>query len=249
MFLAIARIPAGPAALQRAAGITGLAVPDVARALAGTLPRILLRATGEGPRLLEALQSAGFIAFLGEDTEVLTDARRIVARNLELTEDGLVAVDGRGQRHGCPAAAIHTLVRGHRLVESTEVTRTTQRKLSLGKALITGGLAVTKKVETTSERTTSAKEAFVVLQRDEGLPEIMLYEQRLNYQCLGAGIQPSTFANFTALLARLRSLAPHAALDDRITRPGFLVGLPPMALDPVDLALFLVSQARAHGCD
>jgi hypothetical protein len=179
---------------------------------------------------------------------VITDQRRIVARNLELSPEGLVALDGNGQRHECPGETIGTLIRGIRIWESTEVTKTVTRKLDLGKALLTSGLAVTKKVETTSERTTSTKEPFVLLQRRNGLPDIMFYERRLNYQCLGPDLQPSTYGNLVTLLARLRALAPAAPLDDRITRPGFLTGLPLMALDPVDLAVFLVTQARQRGC-
>ena len=133
-------------------------------------------------------------------------------------------------------------------METSEVIKTVVRKLDLGKALLTSGLSVTKKVETLSERTTSAKESFLLIQRRDGRPDLMLCEQRLNYQCLGPAIQPSTFGNFTALIARLRSLAPHAPLDERITRPGFMAGLPLMSVDAVDLALFLVATARSRGC-
>ena len=248
MFVAVAQVPPGPAALQQAVGITGLALADVSRALAGTLPRILLRATPEGARIAGALEAAGFTAFAAEASEVPTDRERIVARSLELSPGGIVALDGKGQRHACPAEAIDTFLRGIRLVESSEVIKTVQRKLDLGKALLTSGLSVTRKVETISERTTSTKEPFVLLQRRDGQPDLMLCERRLNYQCLGPELQPSTYGNLVALLARLRALAPEAPLDDRITRPGFLAGLPLMALDPVDLAVFLVTQARLRGC-
>lgn len=248
MFVAVAHVPPGPAALQQAAGLTGLAMADVSRALAGTLPRILLRATPEGPRIAGALEAAGFVAFAAEVAEVPTDRERIVARSLELTPGGIVALDGKGQRHGCPAEAIGAFLRGIRLVENSEVIKTVQRKLDLGKALLTSGLSVTRKVETISERTTSSKESFLLLQRRDGQPDLMLDERRLNYQCLGPELQPSTYSNQVALLARLRALAPEAPLDDRITRPGFLTGLPLMALDPVDLAVFLVTQARLRGC-
>jgi hypothetical protein len=133
-------------------------------------------------------------------------------------------------------------------LETTEVQTTTHRKVDLGKALLTGGLAVTKKVTTTTERTTEEKQAFLLILRNDDQPPIMLHERQLNYRCLGAGLQPSTFGNFTALLARLRSLAPVAPWDDRITRPGFLTGLPPLSVDPVDLAIFLVSEALSRAC-
>ena len=248
MFVAVARIPAGPAALQQAAAVTGLAVADVSRSLAGTLPRILLRATPEGEKIVGALEAAGFVAFAAEESAVLTDKQRLVARNLELSAAGLVAMDGGGQRQDCPAEAIGTFLRGIRLTESSEIIKTVERKLDLGKALLTSGLSVTKKVTTISERTTSTKEPFLLIQRRDWCPDIMLCERRLNYQCLGRELQPSTYGNLMTLIGRLRTLAPEAPLDDRITRPGYLAGLPLMALDPVDLALFLVTKARQLGC-
>jgi len=248
MFVAIALIPEGPEALAQAAALSGLARADVSRLLAGTLPRVLCRQTGEGARLVQALEGAGFVAFTGEPAAIPTDAHRVVARNLELGPQGLVAVDGRGGRHDCPYAALHTLFRGSRPLVTSETVKTTERRLAMGKALLTGGLSVTKKIETVSERTTTAKEAFILLQCGPDRPEIILYEHRLNYQCLGADLQPSTLGNQAALLARLRVLAPQAPLEDRITRPGFLAGLPTLPVDPVDLTVFLLSEARARGC-
>ncbi len=248
MFVAIARMPAQPNALSQAAHLAGMPLPDVSRALTGTLPRVLVRATEDAPRLIQALEGAGFVAFGGDPSAIPTDKERVVARDLELSSDAIIAIDGQGRRCACPVAAVAALIRGVRRVETTEVSTSTQRKLALGKALVTGGLSVTKKVTTTTERTTEEKEALLLIQRNDGQPAIVLHERRLNYRCLGAGIQPSTFGNFTALLARLRSLAQAAALDERILRPGFLTGLPPLVDDPADLALFLVTEALARNC-
>jgi len=245
MFIAVASMPADPEALRRAAGIAGVSLADASRLLAGTLPRILVRATQDGTRISAALEAAGFTVFTGDETSIPAEKDRVVARKLEFSSAGMVAIDGRGQRHECPAASISALLRGVRPVETSEIIKTTERKLDLGKALLTSGLAVTKKVETTSERTTSSKEPFILVQRSDGLPGILLYEGRINYQCLGPALQHSRFANFIALLARLQALAPDVPVDDRITRPGFLAGLPVLPVDPVDLALFLVDRARA----
>ncbi|MDE3032572.1 MAG: hypothetical protein KGI56_02815 [Acidobacteriota bacterium] len=248
MFVAVARIPDDPASLPKAAAIAGLAPVDAARLMTGTLPRVLVRGTKEGPRLVAALEAAGFIAFAAEPSAIPTDRHRVVVRNLTFTSGGFVVVDTRGQEQACPAAALAAFLRGIRHLESSETVKHTEHKLDIGKAILTSGLAITKKVEITSERRTSSREPFLLIQRNDGQPALMLYEQRLNYQGLGAGLQPSRAANFLALLARLRTLAPAAPLDDRILRPGFLTGLPPLAADPADLALFLVSEAMARGC-
>lgn len=248
MFVAVAQMPADPAAIQQAATIAGLALADASRLLAGTLPKVLVRTTAEGERITKALEEAGFVALLGDESAILGDKDRVVARNLELSPEGLVAIDGRGQRFVCPSQTITAFLRGFRRFESTEITKTTKRKLDIGKALLSGGLMLTKKVETVSETTTSVKEAFLLIQCGSGLPEIVLYEHKVNYQCLGSGLQLSTLGNQAALLARLQALAPQVPVDDRLARPGFVAGQPLMAADPVDLAIYLVTLARARGC-
>lgn len=248
MFVAITRLPEDPARLGRAAAITGLAPADASRLLAGTLPRVLLRGAPDGVRLAAELEAAGFGAFAAEPASIPTDRDRVVARNLAFAPEGFVVADGRGQSQACPTTAIAAFLRGVRQIESSETVKTTERKLDLGKAIMTSGLMITKKVETTSEQRTTTREPFLLVQRNDGQPPIMLYEHRLNYQGLGAGLQPSRAANFLALIQRLRALAPAAPLDDRILRPGYLAGLPPLAADPADLALFLVTEARARGC-
>lgn len=248
MFIAVASLPSDPDAIRRAAAIAGIAPADASRLLTGTLPRVLVRATREGDRILEALAVAGFTAFQGEAASIPDDGDRVVARNLECAPAGFVALDGRGQRHDCPATSIAAFLRGVRTLETSELVKTTERKLDLGKALLTSGLSITKKVETTSERRTSSRDPFLLVQRNDGHPAIMLYEGRLNYQCLGPDLQPSRAGNFAVLLSRLRGLAPGAPLEDRMTRPGFLAGLPDLSVDPADLAVFLLSEARARGC-
>ncbi|HEX9082781.1 MAG TPA: hypothetical protein VF768_10905, partial [Holophagaceae bacterium] len=212
------------------------------------LPRVLLMNTPEGDRLVADLEAAGFRAFAANPSDVPTDRDRIVARRLAFAPEGCTVTDAQGQDHPCPGSAMAALVRGYRTVESTEIEKTTERKLDLGKAILTSGLMVTKTVVTSTERRTSAREPFLLLQRNDGQPPIQFYEHRLHYQGLGPQLQHSRTANFAVLLERLRSLAPAAPVDDRILRPGFLAGLPPLGPDPADLALFLVLRARALGC-
>jgi hypothetical protein len=244
VFVAVARIPSEPSALARAAAIAGLAAPDAARLLAGTLPRILVRKAVNPDRMVAELEKAGFAAFAAEP---VADGRRLTARQLELGPEALVATDALGRTERCPWADVRAILRGVRILETTELTRTTERKVAPVKAIITGGLSITKKVETTTERTTATKEGFLLVQHSDG-PGILLPERKLDYRCLGAGLQPSTHGNLMALLERLKAAAPHAPVDDRILRPGFLTGLPPLGQDPAELAILLVTRARELGC-
>ena len=248
MFITLGRLPDHPTAIARAARVAGLAPSDAARLLAGTFPRILLRVAADPNALITALTAEGFLAWASDPAQVATDARRVIVRDLAWTADGCLAKDAQGATHACPLAAVRLLQRGARTHTSTEVEKTTTRKLDLGRAVLSGGMLLTKKVTQTTERTVHAKEPFLLVQRGDGEPDLMLYQHRMSYQCLGAEMGPATLANLGLLTARFQKLCPQAPLDDRVGRPGFVAGLPMMTTDPVDLGLFLVSEARYRGC-
>ncbi len=248
MFIALGRLPDNPTAISRAAQIAGLAPSDGARILAGTFPRILLRTAADPEALVAKLAAEGFLAWASAPTQVPTDVRRVIVRSLSWTVDGFMAKDAPGAVHACPFAAVRLIQRGARIHTSTELEKTTQRQLNLGGALLSGGLILTKKVTKTTERTTHAKEPFLLLQRDDGAPDLMIYEHRISYQCLGPEMGPSTLGNLSLLMARLQAQCPQAPLDDRVGRPGFVAGLPMMGVDAVDLGIHLVSEARRRGC-
>jgi hypothetical protein len=248
MFITLGRLPDHPTAISRAALLAGLAPSDASRILAGTFPRILLRAAAEPETLVANLLAEGFLAWASDPAHVPSDDRRVIVRSLSWTADGFLAQDAQGAGHACPFEVIWLIQRGARTHTSTEIEKTTKRQLNLGGALLSGGLILTKKVTKTTERTTHAKEPFLLLQRDDGEPDLMLYEHRISYQCLGSEMGPSTLGNLGLLLARFQSLCPQAPLDDRVSRPGFVAGLPMLGTDAVDLGIHLVSEARRRGC-
>ena len=248
MFITLGRLPDQPTAIPRAAQIAGLALSDASRILAGTFPRILLRATADPDALVARLAAEGFLAWASDTAQVPTDERMVIVRSLSWSADGFMAQDAQGAVHACSFVAVRLIQRGARIHTSTEVEKTTKRQLNLGGALLSGGLILTKKVTKTTERTTHAKEPFLLLQRDDGAPDLMIYEHRISYQCLGSEMGPSTLGNLGLLMVRFQNLCPQAPLDDRVGRPGFVAGLPMMGVDAVDLGIHLVSEARRRGC-
>lgn len=248
MFIAIGRLPDHPTAIPRAAQLAGVALPDAARLLTGTFPRILLRVAPDPEGLVASLQSEGFLAWATDPAQVPTDADRIRVRSLTWTAEGLVAQDDQGTPHPCPLAAIRLLQRGARLLTSTELEKTTTRKLDVGRAVLSGGMMLTKKVTQTTERITHAKEPFLLVQRADGAPDLVIYEHRMNYQCLGADMGQATLHNLLRLTTHFQARCPQAPLEDRVNRPGYVAGLPLLAADPVDLGLCLISEAQRRGC-
>jgi len=240
MFIAVAGFPEAQSAMQQAAALCGLAMMEVRSRCAGVLPRVLVRQApeAEARRLAAGLEALGFRTFAAEVRQIPSDAQRIVARQLEWTDSGFAVTDGRGTRHDCPFSTLALLQFGFRATSHSEIVKSTERKFSVGKALMTGGLAFSKTVEKVTEQVSTTREFCILAARTEGLPAIILYELRLGFQCLGAGLKPSRYLNLKALLERLRALP--VPVDDRTAQPGYLRGLPQLGVDELDLGLFLV---------
>jgi hypothetical protein len=246
MFLCVAQLPAGIDA-ARVAGALGMAAPDVAHRLAGVLPRVL-HSDADGARVdafVARLTTLGVVAFALDPRRALDDSDRIVARTLTLGAD-LVVEDRGGRLHAVPWSSLMLLQRGARVASSTETVKTKTRELSLGRAIVTGGISVSKKVERVEERTATTREPFLVLQRSDGLPDVMLYERRLDYRFLPKPVA-SSFQNLELTERALLDRAPHAVKDLRLMRPGFLTGMLGARADAVDVGLELVRTAFLHG--
>lgn len=252
MLLAVVRLPTSPDAFQKAASITGLIAADVQRRTAGTLPRVLLLDADEGKlsNMGRQLQALGFGVLLVDPAQIPGDDQRIIARTLELDASGMVVIEGTGNetRHVVPVSAIELLQRGQRSASQVKTTTTTARKFDAGRAILSGGLALTKKVQTTTTTREESREPFLVVHCKDGSPDVVLYEHRLDYRFLGKQMQPTSRGNLEATIARIRAMVPAVPLDDRVQRPGFVQGLPAAgAVEPVDMALYLVRRARAGG--
>jgi hypothetical protein len=236
--------------LKKAAALTGMVLADVNRRLMGVMPRVLLPAAPaeRADELVSGLEALGFVAFACDPGAVPCDADRLLVRGMDVRADGVTFFDGQGQGHDCPSTAMALIQRGVRMSTTSEKVETTERKVDLGKAVLSGGLLLTSKVKKETVHTQESREAFLLVARNDGEPDAVIYERRIDYRFLGADKQPSSFANLERTLARLRALAPAMPVDDRLTRPGFVTGLPLVSADPVDLGLFLVSLARTRGC-
>lgn len=215
--------------------MTGLALPDVNLRLAGHLPRVLLpRVTEEeAKRLVGMLEVLGFAAFACAPEAAPRDNARVVARDLAYVDGVLSVADKGGSVYGCPLGAIRLLQRGERLEKHKKVTITSELRVFDATAVLTappsGG---------------NPEELFLLAQRNDGEPDIIFYEQRLDYRFLGAGMRATTRGNLEVVWGGLCALLPSVPADDTVSRPGFVPSMPKVGVDPVDLALFLVATAH-----
>lgn len=249
MLVVVARLPGSDRALVEAARCTGLALADVRTRLAGPFPRLLLVEADEEQARSKAttLEDLGFVIITCDPRSVPRDDERYSARTLELGQSGFVAVGDQGDREEVPASALLLIQRGARVTTTTEVTKKSERRLDLTRAVLTGGLLLTKKVETKATRTTTSQESFLLLHRKDGGRDIVIYGRRIDYRFLGVDLQPASAANFERMTAKLRALAPRVPYDDRVSRPGLVSGLSSAAANPIDLAVWLVLLTHLRG--
>jgi len=247
LLLAIAAIPPRVDALSLVASSTGISLSDVKLRLTGTLPRVLLSHTDAQhvQTLAAELEKHGLVTIVCDPAEAPGDRDRIVARQLELSSDGFVAIDRTLTRHPVAGDAVALLQRGWRLTATTGTVTTTERKVALGRAVLSGGLLLTKKVQKSSVQVSESREAFLLVERLGSEPDVILYERQLDYRFLGASIQPAAYGNLTLTVDRIRTLAPRAPLDQTVAQPGFVQKLAPSAVgDPLDLGLHLVRMDK-----
>jgi hypothetical protein len=234
-----------PAALAAAIG-AGPAQLAARLAGAGGGPTVVATAAdpAKGAALAAAIGAAGYDPLTIDTAAVETDASRFDVRSPRFDGAVLHALPRQGGALPVDCRSVELILRGTAYASAEETTTTRTRKFSLGKALLTQGLAVTKTVEQTARRTVESHEGFLLLFAP-GIPTVALREGALVYDDFGPLRQPARAANFAVLAAELRRLCTRAVFDDRLlTRAGQARLLGP-TLSPerhLDLAIALLAR-------
>ena len=209
-------LDAAISALVAAAGMT----PAEARMrLAPEPPALLARLPPErAESLVQALAGSGLVA-LGLEEAVPTDADRFQVRSFAFEPDGLHVTARSGATLTVSWEAVRVVLRGVRANRTTTEHTETSRRFALGRAVLTGGLVMTKKATSTVQDTQDASEQLVLVHGDDG-QRVLLGEQALEFSGLGPLLQPARAANMAVIAQELKRRAPGAFHDDRLMRLG-----------------------------
>jgi hypothetical protein len=203
-----------------------------------------LRVPGNGPltvavfaekdragQLSEQLHSAGFEVLVLTADEIENAVKVWTVRRFGLGERKLQVGTEKGDSFTISLQDVDLILCGMRISHSTETKTVKKRSVSPGRALLSGGLMITKSTKTTSEVITEERERFVNLYAGNN-PTIILRENSLDYNSLGSVRKPSRSENFTYLIAELRQRCPSARYDDRLLNRATQVALLGPLLDP-----------------
>jgi hypothetical protein len=242
------------------ARITGLVPYEARLRLASPPPIILARglALEQAQRFLAELRDHGHGAVAVDEAMLPRAEQSPHPHELELRADAFVGID-RGQRHVILLSDVLAVVRAVEVIEEVRTSEKVDRKLALGRAVLTGGLMRSKEVRSSAtDVQTDAERTLYVFRRVSADP-MVLRERTLRYGGLGELRGRTEHESFDRLAAWLRSNTKEAFHDDRLCahkRRATLQGIHGTARDQVALssgaqetalAAFLLVHAHLHG--
>ena len=214
------RTPANAEVATRAlAEAAGLALAEARMRLAPEPPALLARLDPDkADAMVSALRGAG-VAALALDARVPSDKDRTLARSLAVAAAGVTFTPRFGDPLELAWPEVLAVLRGLRASRS-EVERTEKSKsLSVGTAVATGGLKMTRTSTRTVRSSEESVEQVILVYARDGRAAT-LAETELDFSCLGSRMQPSSTGNMVELARTLRGGAKGAFYDERLLRLG-----------------------------
>jgi hypothetical protein len=168
--------------------------------------------------LLARLRERGHDAVACDASAVVATEAMTHVRSFRVEAEALTATSSNGQSESVPWGDVIALVRAMHRTRTEQVEKNAERKFSLGRAAISGGVLMTKTVTKTTKHTNEEREQVLYVFRHGGAP-LLLVQSRIRYDGLGADLRPSQIENFTTLVRVLRAQAPGAGYDERLLAP------------------------------
>lgn len=196
----------------------GVFAYDLRMRLAGPLPVIVAR-FAEGPAassLMATLRGWGHGAVGCDLDKVPSAASMHQPRRFEFTDDLLRTRDRAQVEAEVRAAEVYALIHALVLTDHQQTQERTTKKFSASRAVLTGGMAVTKKTSSTARMTESESEERIYVFRRDFTGPMIFCQRELDYAGLGDAKGHSSHESFAALTRRLREFCPAARYDDQL---------------------------------
>ncbi len=198
---------------------------------------------------VKKLNQIGIATMVIDTTEVRSRTERIIVRHFELNESSLHIETSDRRSADIPYDKIDVLLPTTSTLTYSETRTTTERKFSLGKTILTGGILMSKKVKHQQETTTEKYKKVLYLYVRKRQQPVVFSQDGITYDGFGEAMKISLELNFAYLISELHRLSPGAAYDDRLLKRIGQVRLLGPTLNPetnIDLAVeILVRSLRS----
>ncbi|HEY6009178.1 MAG TPA: hypothetical protein VIU40_12710, partial [Geobacteraceae bacterium] len=236
---------------QELAASLGITAYEMRQRMIGGGPAVVASfADPHQARTLAAkLNQSGVATLIIDADAVRSKAGRFVVRRFELNEWALHIEASDGQSAEIAYGDVDLLLPGTRVVGQSETVTVTERKFSLGRTILSGGIPMSKKVERQEVVTNEEREHILYLYAGERPPAVFS-QSAMVYDGLGTAMKLSRELNFAYLTSELRRLCPAAGYDDRLLNRLGQVRLLGPAQRPethLDLAFEILARSLRRG--
>ena len=237
--------------IQTLAATLGIMAYEMRQRMIGGGPAVVANfADPEKARTMAAKLNQSGVAALTIDVDAVRgNSGRFVVRRFEMKERSLRIEASDGHCAEIAYEDIGLLLPGTRILGQSETKTVTERKFSLGRTILSGGIPLTTKVERQEEVSTEERENILCLYAGER-PPVVFSQSGLSYDGLGADMKLSRELNFAYLKSELRRLCPAAGYDDRLLNRLGQVRILGPAQNPetnLDLAFHILARTLRRG--
>jgi hypothetical protein len=196
--------------------VLGITAFEVQQRLIGGGPSVVacFGEAGRAGALAAQLGQLGMASFVVDADQVRSGSGHFVVRRFELGESSLRAESVNGVTSQVGYGEVDLLLPGTRISEQSESKTVTERKFSLGRTVLSGGIPLTKTVSRQEEVTSEERTKYLYLLA--GTRQLIFRQSGMSYEGFGAAMKLSRELNFAYLTSELRRLSPKAAYDDRL---------------------------------
>jgi hypothetical protein len=236
---------------QVISGTLGITVFEVQQRMICGCPTVLASFADPQQALVsvEKLNQIGIATMVIDTVEVRSRTGSIIVRHFKLNESSLHIETGDRQSADIPYRKIDVLLPVTSTLTHSGTTTTTERKFSLGKTLLTGGISMSKKVKHEQEKTIQKYKKVLYLYISKRQQPVVFSQDDITYDGFGEAMKISRELNFAYLISELHRLCPGAAYNDRLLKRIGQVRLLGPTLNPetnIDLAVeILVRSLRS----
>ena len=239
-----------PELVQALAAALGVMVFEARQRMIGGGPSVVANFADpqHAMALADKLRQGGISALVVDATAVRNRTGFFIVRRFVPGTSALHIEENDGNSAEIPYEEIDLLLPCMSVTGHTETKTVTERKFSLGKTVLSGGIPMKSKVERKEE--VASEETSKVLHLYAGNRPLILFSQNnLTYDGFGPAMKMSRELNFAYLISELRRLSPHAIYDDRLLNRAGQVRIlgPAQNLANLDLASEILALTLRQG--
>ena len=206
-----------PEMVQALADALGIIVFEARQRLIGGGPSVVASFSDQQQArvIAEKMGRVGIKALIVDATAVRLRSCFFIVRRFKF-EDRVLKIEAHnGQQDTLPYAEMGLIITGTSIVGVNETKTIVEKKFSMGKTLLAGGIPMTKTVKHQEKVSGEESEEILYLYAHDR-PTAIFSLTGMNYDGFGAEMKLSRKLNFSHLISQLHLHAPDAAFDDRL---------------------------------